>query len=134
MKIKFWRTKRPEPGFWIAQNWPKIGKVTLTSQLTDMASSSVFPCFRVFLVWFSNWSNFHVNIITGSRTMAIFVSKGLTRNPYIGNTFIWVLPNIWRLWRVRETKFGMHECWITLLNTEKCQGYSLYGFWVVKEK
>ena len=51
MKIKFWRTKRPESGFWIAQNWPKIGKVTLTSQLTDMASSSVFSCFRVFFLF-----------------------------------------------------------------------------------
>ena len=38
--------------------------------------------------------------------MTYFVCKGLTRNPEIGNTPIWVLPNIWRLGRSRDTKFG----------------------------
>ena len=31
-------------------------------------------------VSFSYWSKFHVNIITSSRVMAIFLCKGLTRN------------------------------------------------------
>ena len=38
--------------------------------------------------------------------MTIFIYKGLTRNPEIGNTPVWVLPNIWRLGQVRNTKFG----------------------------
>ena len=33
---------------------------------------------RAFLVKFSYWSKFHVNIITGSGVMTIFVYKGLT--------------------------------------------------------
>ena len=61
---------------------------------------------RVSLIKFSYWSKFHVNIITGSGVITIFVYKGLTRNPEIGNTLVWVLPNIWRLGRVRDTIFG----------------------------
>ena len=38
--------------------------------------------------------------------MSIFFYKGLTRNPEIGNTLVSVLPNIWRLAGVRDTKFG----------------------------
>ena len=38
--------------------------------------------------------------------MSIFFYKGLTRNPEIGNTLVWVLPNIWRLAGVRDTKFS----------------------------
>ena len=60
----------------------------------------------VSLVKFSYWSNFHVNIIAGSWAMRIFISKGLKRNPEIGNTAVWVLPNIWRLGTAMDTKFG----------------------------
>ena len=48
----------------------------------------------IFLVKFSYWSNFYLNIITGSGAMTILFYKRLTRNPKIGNTTIWVLPNI----------------------------------------
>ena len=65
----------------------------------------VWHC-RVFLVNFSYWSKFHGSIITGSGVMTIFVCKGRTRNPEIENTSVWVLPNIWRLGQVRDTKFG----------------------------
>ena len=92
---------RPETGFHIAPNWHKIGKATMTSKFVDMTSSSIF-----FYVKFSYWFKFHVNIITGSVVMTSFLYKGLTRNPEIGNTPLRVLPNIWRLRRVRDTKFG----------------------------
>ena len=62
--------------------------------------------FDAFLVRFSYWSKFHTNIITGSGVMAVFVCKGLTRNPEIGNALVWVFPNIWRLEQFRDTKFG----------------------------
>ena len=62
-------------------------------------------CFVSF-VKFNYWPMFNVNIITGSGVMTIFFYKGLTRNLEIGNTPVWVLPNIWRLERVRDTKFG----------------------------
>ena len=90
-------------------------------------------CF-VSLVKFSYWSKFHVNIITGSGIMTIFFYKGLTRNSEIKNTPVWVLPNIWRLGRVMDTKFGTNVSNRMLLNAAKFQGYSFYRFWVIKRK
>ena len=83
---------------------------------------------------FSYWSNIHVNTITSSGIMKIFSYKGLTRNVDIGNTPIWVLPNIWRLEQVMDTKFGTNVSNRMLLNAAKFQGYSFYRFWVIKGK
>ena len=69
----------------------------------NMTSSSIFWRYFVSLVKFSYLPKFHVNIITGSGVMTIFFYKRLTRNPEIGNTPVWVLPNIWRLGGVRDT-------------------------------
>ena len=129
------KTLYPESGLQTAPNWPKIRKMTMTSQLPDMTSSSEF--FRrgfVSLVTFSYWPKFHVNIITGSGIMTIFFFKGLTRNLEIGNTPVWVFPNIWRLGQVMDTKFGKNVCNRMLLNAAKLQGYSFYRFWVIKGK
>ena len=52
----------------------------------------------------------------------------------IGNTPIWVLPNIWRLGRVRNIKFGTNFSNKLSLNAAKWQGYSLYRFWVIEGK
>ena len=52
----------------------------------------------------SQWSKFHVNIMTDSGVMTIFVYKGLIRNPEIRNTPVCALPNIWELEGVRDTK------------------------------
>ena len=120
---------RPESVFQIASNWSKIGKMTMTSQLADMTSSSSFICrCFVFLVKISYWSKFHVNVITGSGVMTIFFYNGLTKSPEIGNTTVCVLPNIWRLGRVRDTKFNTNVSNKKLLNTAKCQGYRFYRF------
>ena len=89
------------------------------------------PCF---IVKFSYWSKFHVNIMTGSGSMTIFVYKGLTWNLEIGNTPVWVLPNICRLGQVRNTKICTNMFNEKLLNTAKCQGYSFYRFWVIEQK
>ena len=93
-----------------------------------------FSDFFVSLVKFSYWSKFHVNIITGSGIMTIFFYKGLTRNPEIGNTPVWVFPNIWRLWRVMDTTFGTNVSNRILLNAAKFQGYSFSHFWVIEGK
>ena len=66
--------------------------------------------------------------------MTIFFYKGFTRNPEIGITPVWVLPNIWRLGRVMDTKFGTNVSNRMLLNAAKFQGYSFYRFWVIKGK
>ena len=80
------------------------------------------------------WSKFHVNIITGSVVVTIFFYKGLTKNPEIRNTPDWVLPDLWRLGRVRNTKFDTNVSNKMFLNTAKCQGYRFYRFWVTKRK
>ena len=59
--------------------------------------------------------------------MAI-VYKELTRNLNIGNTPVRVLPSIWRLGQVRDTKFGTDVSVKMLLNAAKCQGYSFCHF------
>ena len=66
--------------------------------------------------------------------MTIFFYKGLMSNPEIGNTPIWILPDIWRLEWVRDTKLGTNFSNETLLNDPKCQCYSFYRFWVIKGK
>ena len=66
--------------------------------------------------------------------MTIFFYKGLARNPEIGNTPVWDLPNIWRLGQVIDTKFGTIVSNRMLLNAAKFQGYSFYRFWVIKGK
>ena len=86
------------------------------------------------LAKFSYWSKFHVNIITGSGVTTISFYKGLTRNLEIGNTPVWILPNIWRLEGVRNTKFGTSVSNKMLLNAAKCQRCSFYCFWVIKRK
>ena len=92
---------------------------------------------QIFWHWFvshvnsSYWSKFHVNVITGSGVITIFFYKRLTRNLEIGNNPIWVLPNIWRLRQVMDTKFGKNVSNEMLLNAAKCQGYSFCRFWVI---
>ena len=56
----------------------------------------------------------------GFGVKAIFVYKGLTRNPEIGNTHVCVLPNTWRLGGVRDTKFGTKVSNKMLLSAAKC--------------
>ena len=52
----------------------------------------------------------------------------------MGNTPVWVLPNIWRLGRVRNTKFGTDVPNKILLNAAKCPGYNFYCFCIIKGK
>ena len=48
---------------------------------------------------------------------------------------IWVLPNIWRLGQVGDTKFlNINVSNKILLNAAKFQGCSFYHFWVIKGK
>ena len=87
----------------------------------DSILNFFFWCCFVSLFKYSHWSKFHVNIIniiTGSGVMTIFFYKGLTRNPEIENTPVWVLPNMWRMGWIRDTKFGMSlmKCYWKLQN------------------
>ena len=103
----------------------------VTNFRLDVIVNFFSPCF-VFPVKFIYWSKFHVNSITVSGVMAIFFYKSLTRNLQIGNTSVWVLPNIWRLGQVRDTKFGRNVSNKMLLNAAKYQGNNFYHLLVIK--
>ena len=122
---------RPRSGFRIAPNSLYIGKITMTSHLSENSSHFFWP-YSIFLVKFSYWPKFHVNIMTG--VTKIFAYKGLTRNLEIVNTPVWVLPSVLRLEQVRDTEFGPNVSNKMLLNAPKCQGYGFYRFWVIKGK
>ena len=114
---------RPESGFRIARNRSQIGKMSyVTNFQHDVIVNFFWHCF-VSLVKFCYWSKFHVNIIVGSGVMTIFFYNGLSRNPKIRNTLIWVLPNIWRLGQVRDTKFDTNVSNKMLLDAAKYQGF-----------
>ena len=108
----------------LAINWKNDNDVTIFQH--DIIIKFFWRCFFFSLIKFSYCSKFHVNIITGSGVMTIFFYKGLTRNPEIGNTPAWVLPNIWRLGQVGDTEFGTIVSNKILLNATK--------FWVIKGK
>ena len=128
------QTLCPESGLRTAPAWPKIQKITMSSQFSDITSLSIFLTSFFSLVKFSYWSKIHVNIITASGIMTIFFYKGLTRNPNIGSTPVWVLHNIWRLGRVMDNKFDKNVSNIMLLNPAKFQGYNFYCFCIIKGK
>ena len=106
----------------------------MTSQFSEMTSSPDFfdvvsfflssfaigPSFLSNHHWFWSYDNFFYN--------------RLTRNSEIGNTLVWILPKIWRLGWVRDTKFGTNVFDEMLLNALKYQGYSIYHFWVITGK
>ena len=83
----------------LAVNWKNSNKVKI---LRHDIIANFFCCCFVFLVKFSYWSKFHVNIITGSvniitqyhhaSLMSISFYKELTRNPEIVNTHHQVVP------------------------------------------
>ena len=122
---------RPPDCSKLAKNHKNDNDVTILRH--DVNLKFFWRCF-VFLVKFSYWSKFHFNIITGSGIMAIFFYKGLTRNPEVRNTPVWVLPNIWGLGRAMDTKFRMNVSNRMLRNAAKFQGYRFYRFWVIKGK
>ena len=116
---------RPESGSQIARNWSQIGKMTITSQFSNMTSSSIFLTLFCLSCQVCYWSKFHVNIITGSGVMTIFFYNWLSRNPEIRNTPIWVLPNIWRLGQFRDAKFDTNVSNKMLLGCCKIPGFLL---------
>ena len=95
--------------------------MTMASHFTE----KIFWRCRVSRVKFSYWSIFHVDIITGSGVMTIFIYKGLTKNPEIGNTLNWVLLNIWRLERVKETKFSTNVSRYWMLQNARVTAFSV---------
>ena len=112
--------------------WSTIPQKQFIIIIIIITSSSNFWCCHASLVKFIYWYKFHVNIMTGSGIMTIFVYKGLIRNPEIRNTLSWDLPNICRLGQVRNIKFGTNAFHKKSLNAAKWHSYSFYSCWVIK--
>ena len=66
--------------------------------------------------------------------MTIFVYRTLTKAPEIGNIPVWVLPSIWRLEQIMDTKLDTKVGDKILLNDVKYKDYIFYLFWVIKGK
>ena len=74
-------------------------------------------------------------VVTGPRLMPIsllvpevwqFLLVRDWPDPEVGNIPVWVLPNIWGLGRVTDSKFFTIVSNKKLLNAAKCQGYRFY--------
>ena len=121
---------RLQDGYKLVINWKNDNNITICRHDVIVKFFWRF----IFLVKFSYWSNFQVNIITCSGVMIILFYKVFIRNLEIGNTPLWVFPNIWKLWQVRDIKIGTNVSNEMLLHAGKCQGYSFYRSWVIKGK
>ena len=87
-------------------------------ELVNMTSSS--NLFQVVMFSQSSLvSKFHFNMIIGFALITIFVFKGLTRNPKIGNSPVWILPYNWGQRRARDSKFDTNLSNEKLLNDTK---------------
>ena len=117
---------RPEVGFRWLQIGHKSEKWHWRHILATWRHLQMF--FDVVLFLFSS-------LVTGPSFVSIhhwfwsYDSKRLT-----WNTPVWVLSNIWRLGRVRDTTFRKNVSNEILLNAAKCQCYSFYDFWVIMGK
>ena len=60
--------------------------------------------------------------------MTVFLYKGFIKNPEMGNTPVSVLPNIWRLGRVMDTKFGKDVSNEMLLQNARVTAFTVSEF------
>ena len=106
----------------------------MTSQFANMTSSS--NCFDVVLFLLSSLVIDPSFILISSLVLELWQFTFIRVWPEIPKSGIpvWILPNIWRLGQVRDTKFGTVISNIMLLNAAKCQGYGFYRFWVITRK
>ena len=124
-KCKFYRLCIWNPASGLLKIGNKLEKWQCRHNFFDITSSSNF--FDVVLFLFSS-------LATGLSFMSVPSLVLELWNSEIGNNPAWVLPNIWRLGQVRDTKFSTNISNKMLLNATKCQVYSFYYFWVIKGK
>ena len=135
MKYKFYRPYFRNPACRLLQIGHKSEKWEWCyNLLTWRHRQFFFDICRVSLVKISYWCKLHVNIITGSRVMTIFLYMWLTRNPEIENNTICVLPNIWRLGWVRDIKFSTNVSNKMLLNAAKSQDFTAFTLYELLRK
>ena len=133
LKILLMQTLYPESSLWT--NWPEIRKMTMTSQFSNMTSSS--NVFDVALFLLSRLATGPSFMSISSLVLELSQFSFIRDWPEIRkseNTLVWVLPNIWRLGRVMDTKFDANVCNRMLLNAAQFKGNSFCRFWVINGK
>ena len=93
----------------------------MTSHFVDMTSRHFFDVVIFLLSILVTGPSF---MSISSLVLELWQFSFIRDWPEIGNSPVWVLPNIWRLGRVRNTKFGTKISNKILLNAAKCQGCS----------
>ena len=110
----------PDSGLRTAPNWPKIRKMTMTSQFSDMTLTSTFWRFFVSLVKFSYWSNFHVNIVTGSRLWQFFFIRDwpeIRKSETPPSEFCPISGDWGEIWVPNLARMSLIECYWMLQNS-----------------
>ena len=129
------QTLCPESGLQTAPNWPKIRKMTMTSQFSDMTSTSNF--FDVVLFLLSS-------LVTGPSFMSIsslvlelwqfsFIRDWpeIQKSEIPPSEFCPISGDWSQLWIPNLARMSLIESyWMLRYN----QGYNLYRFWVIKRK
>ena len=132
------KTLCPKSGLRIVPNWPKIRKMAMTSQFSDMTLLLIFLTFFLF---------FLSSLVTGPSFMSIsplllelwqffsFVRDWPEiRKLEIPLSEFYPISGDWaELW-IPSFKVGTNVCNRMLLNDANFQGYSFYRFWVNKVK
>ena len=106
--------------------------MTMTSQFAAMTSLSFFCHYFLSLVKFIYWSMFNINIITGSGVLD--QKSGNWKFPCLGFAEIRIYLETGASFSSLDTKFGKKVSNKFILYLAKYQGYSLYGFCVIKGK
>ena len=99
-----------------------------------MSSSNVFDIVKFLFSRLVTDSRFiSIPLLVQNLSQFLFV-KDLSRYLETENTLVWILNNIWRLRRVRVTKFDLNISKEKSLIAEKWRVYRFYRFWVIKGK
>ena len=129
------QTLCPESGLWTAPNWPKTRKMTMTSQFSDMASSSNFLEVVLFLL---------SSLVTGPSFMSIsslvlelwqfyFIRDWpeIRKSEIPSSEFCPMSGDGGELWIPKLAWMFLIEYYWML---QHAKGYSFYCFWVIKGK
>ena len=104
----------------------------ITSQFVEMTSGSFVDDLVFVLLSLATGLNY---ISMSSLLLELWHFLFTRDSPEIQKyTPVWTFANIWRLMRVRDTKFSAIITDKVLRNSEKCQDCSFYHFWVIKGK
>ena len=126
------QTLCPESGLWTAPNWPKVRKITMTSQFSDMTSMSNF--FDVVLFLLSSLVTGPCFMLISSLVLELWQFSFIRDWPGIRtletppSAFCPISGDWGELWIPSLARMSLIKCYWRLENS------SFYRFWVIKGK